>query len=166
MIRIASRNLPRTALALAALVLSSTTLLAAAPAAAAEMSAPAKALAAIDEQWSKSTQSRDGAKIAAFYSQDAYVNPPGAKRVVGRAAAQQVWAAMFVDPSFKISWQVTTADVSKSGELGYVTGAYEYSFKGKDGSLVKATGKYLEVWQKQADGSWKCSHDMWNADAP
>jgi ketosteroid isomerase-like protein len=136
------------------------------PTLAAEMSAPAKALAALDAQWSKAAQSRDGAKVAAYYSEDAHLNPPGDKLVVGRAAAAKLWSAMFVDPTFKISWTSSSVDVSKSGELGYVTGAYEDSFKGKDGKLVKETGKFLEVWQKQADGSWKCIHDMWNSDAP
>jgi ketosteroid isomerase-like protein len=27
-------------------------------------------------------------------------------------------------------------------------------------------GKYLAVWKKQADGSWKCVADMFNTDLP
>jgi len=148
-----------------ALVLLAATLLPTASIAAAEMTAPVKALAALDAQWSKTAQTRDGAKIAAYYSEDARLNPPGDKLVVGRAAAAKLWSAMFVDPSFKISWTASHVDIAKSGELGYVTGSFEDSFKGKDGKPVKETGKFLEVWQKQADGSWKCIHDMWNADA-
>lgn len=82
-----------------------------------------------------------------------------------RPVAGCIAAEWSVDQSFRISWQATQVDVSKSGELGYVTGSHEDSFKGKDGKLVKETGKFLEVWHKQADGSWKCIHDMWNADA-
>jgi ketosteroid isomerase-like protein len=163
MIHTPVRFASRSALALAVLAL-----LGVAPAthaADAAMSAQAKALAALDAEWSKTTQSRDAAKVAAYYAEDAHLNPPGNKLVVGRAAAQKLWAAMFVDPSFKISWTGAHVDVAKSGELGYVTGSYEDSFKGKDGKLVKETGKFLEVWQKQADGSWKCIHDMWNGDA-
>ena len=25
-------------------------------------------------------------------------------------------------------------------------------------------GKYVEVWEKQADGNWKCGTDTWNSD--
>ena len=27
-------------------------------------------------------------------------------------------------------------------------------------------GKTLEVWKKQADGTWKCVADMWSSDLP
>jgi ketosteroid isomerase-like protein len=31
---------------------------------------------------------------------------------------------------------------------------------------VADRGKYLAVWKKQADGSWKIEADMWNSDLP
>jgi ketosteroid isomerase-like protein len=31
--------------------------------------------------------------------------------------------------------------------------------------MVVQKGKYLCTWEKQADGSWKAAHDMWNSDA-
>jgi ketosteroid isomerase-like protein len=34
------------------------------------------------------------------------------------------------------------------------------------GTSVNDRGKYLEVWKKQADGTWKCVMDMWNSDLP
>jgi ketosteroid isomerase-like protein len=27
-------------------------------------------------------------------------------------------------------------------------------------------GKYVEVWEKQPDGKWKCGTDTWNSDMP
>jgi ketosteroid isomerase-like protein len=27
-------------------------------------------------------------------------------------------------------------------------------------------GKYVEIWKKQPDGSWKCAVDMFNSDLP
>jgi ketosteroid isomerase-like protein len=55
--------------------------------------------------------------------------------------------------------------VSKSGDLGFTSGTYEDSFRGPDGALVTEKGKYLCTWGKQADGTWKAIHDMWNTDA-
>jgi ketosteroid isomerase-like protein len=34
------------------------------------------------------------------------------------------------------------------------------------GKPVNDRGKYLEVWEKNANGSWKCGADIWNSDIP
>jgi ketosteroid isomerase-like protein len=82
---------------------------------------------------------------------------------IGRAAAEKVWAAYLADPSYKISWKTTHAEVT--GTLGYTAGTYEDSFKAADGKTVRGKGKYLCVWKKQIDGTWKAIHDMWNTDS-
>jgi len=41
----------------------------------------------------------------------------------------------------------------------------ELPFRRPDGTLIRGGGKYLCVWQRQADGSWKAVHDMWNTDS-
>ena len=121
-----------------------------------------KVLAQLDDDWSKAAGTRDAAKVATFYADDAIAYPPGMPMAVGRAAAQRVWAAYFVNATFKISWKTDHAEVS--GDLGYTAGAYEDSYKGADGKVVTETGKYACVWKKQKDGSWKAIHDIWNAD--
>jgi ketosteroid isomerase-like protein len=32
------------------------------------------------------------------------------------------------------------------------------------GKPVNDRGKYVEVWEKQSDGKWKCGSDIWNSD--
>ena len=130
---------------------------------AADMDAAGKALAKLDDDWSKAAASKDAVKIAAFYADDAIAYPPGEPMAMGRAAAQKVWAAYFVEPTFTIAWKTTHAEVN--GDLGFTSGTYEDSFKGADGKMVHEKGKYLCVWKKQKDGSWKAIHDMWNGDA-
>jgi ketosteroid isomerase-like protein len=34
------------------------------------------------------------------------------------------------------------------------------------GKPIADHGKYLEIWRKQGDGSWKCIVDMFNSDLP
>lgn len=130
-----------------------------------DMDETAKALVRLDEEWSKTAATRDADKVAAFYSEDAVVYPPDAPVVEGRAAAKKVWAGYFADPNFvKISWKSTHAEIAKSGEFGFTSGTYEMSLKGADGKPATEKGKFLCVWKKQADGTWKAVHDMWNAD--
>lgn len=125
----------------------------------------ARSLTRLDDDWSKAAATRNAKLVAAFYADDAIAYPPNAPACQGRAAAEKAWAAYFVEPTFTISWKTLHAQVSESGELGFTSGSFEDSFKGPDGKLVSEKGKYLCVWKKQKDGSWKAIHDMWNSDS-
>jgi uncharacterized protein (TIGR02246 family) len=128
----------------------------------AEMSAEAKALAKLDDDWSAAAATRDAKRVASFYAEDAIAYPPNEPVAVGRVGAEKVWAAYFADPSYNLSWKTMHAEVA--GALGYTAGTYEDSFKGPDGKKIQGKGKYLCVWKKQSDGTWKAIHDMWNTD--
>ena len=125
--------------------------------------AEAKALAKLDDDWSAAAATRDAKRVASFYAEDATAYPPNEPGAVGRAGAEKVWATYFADPTYKLSWKTTYAEAT--GALGYTVGTYEDSFKGPDGKTVNGTGKYLCVWKKQNDGTWKAVHDMWNTDS-
>jgi len=127
--------------------------------------AEAKALAKLDDDWSKAAATRDADKVAAFYAEDATAYPPNEPVCVGREAARKVWAAYFAEPTFTISWKTDHAEVASSGEIGFTAGTYQDSFKGPDGKMVHEKGKYLCVWKKGKDGAWKATNDMWNSDA-
>ncbi len=129
-----------------------------------KIAADARVLVKLDEEWSKAAQTRNADLVASFYAEAAVAYPPGEPVAVGRSAAKKVWAAYFSEPTFAISWKTERAEVAKSGDLGFTSGTYEDSFKGPDGDLVRETGKFLCIWRKQADGSWKAVHDMWNSD--
>ncbi len=55
-------------------------------------------------------------------------------------------------------------NVWSSGDLAYEIGTYtiDMSMPGMD--AWKDNGKYLTVWQKQSDGSWKIKAETWNTD--
>ena len=127
-----------------------------------DMSAEAKALAKLDDDWSAAAATRDAKRVASFYAEDAMAYPPNEPMAVGRAGAEKVWAAYFAEPTYNLSWKTTHAEVN--GALGYTAGTYEESYQGPDGKTVAGKGKYLCVWRKQSDGTWKAVHDMWNSD--
>ncbi len=132
---------------------------------AAEGDANAKTLAQLDEDWSKAAATRDADRVASFYAEDARVYPPHEPIAIGPPAAKKVWAAYFADPTFSISWKTVHAEVAKSGEFGYTAGTYEDSFQRPPGKVVSEKGKYVCIWKKQTDGTWKVVHDIWNTDA-
>ncbi|PZR76914.1 MAG: DUF4440 domain-containing protein [Chthoniobacterales bacterium] len=114
-----------------------------------------------DDQWSKAAAAKDVEKTISFYSNDAIVLPPNAPAVTTKEGIRELWKN-FLDSLSTISWKTTRVEAAKSGDIAYLTGTYE--MMGKDGT--KDRGKYLEVFKKQADGSWKCGADMFSSDLP
>jgi ketosteroid isomerase-like protein len=118
----------------------------------------------LDAKWSKAAAAKDVEKTIAFYSDDAVVLPPNATTAATKEAIQNGWKAMLTSPGIIITWQPTRVQVGKGGEMAWVSGAYELTMNDANGKPINDRGKYLEVWQKQTDGNWKCAADMWNSD--
>jgi len=125
----------------------------------------AKILTKLDEEWSKAAAAKDIEKIVSYYADDAVAYPPNEPVATGKAAAKKAWAAILALPDVSISWKTTHAEAAASGDLGFTSGASEVSVKGPDGKPVSQKGKYVCIWGKQKDGSWKAIHDIWNSDA-
>ena len=136
-----------------------------AAAAADTMSALEKALRDADAQWSAAAEAKDLDKTVSFYSADAIVLPPNTPAITTKDGIREMWKG-FLDSVTSISWKVTRVEVAKSGDMAYVTGTYETIAKEAGGGSPNDRGKYLEVWEKQPDGSWKCGADMFSSDLP
>lgn len=120
----------------------------------------------LDAEWSKAAGAKDLDKTVSYYTDDALILPPNMPAIQGKQQARAMWQGMFSVPGFGGGWKVTRVEVARSGDLGYVTGAYELSETDASGKPMVDKGKYLEIWKKQADGSWKCVADMFNTDLP
>jgi ketosteroid isomerase-like protein len=70
------------------------------------------------------------------------------------------------DPARTLAWQPLLVEVSKSGDLGYSIGSYEARKTDASGTHVVGTGKYMTVWRRQKDGSWKVVFDSGVQDQP
>jgi uncharacterized protein (TIGR02246 family) len=129
-------------------------------------SAIKQALHDLDAQWSAAAAAKDVDKTVSFYSDDAIVMPPNAASATTKEAIRSAWKEMLTSPGAAISWKATKVEVAKSGDLACVSGTYEETTTDASGKPVKDRGKYVEVWEKQADGKWKCGTDIWNSDLP
>ena len=54
---------------------------------------------------------------------------------------------------------VTTVDLWLNGDTAYETGKYSYKYQEK-GKPVTEEGRYVTIWKRQSDGSWKIIADM------
>ena len=120
----------------------------------------------LDAQWAKAAAAKDVEQTIAYYSDDAIVLPPNATSAATKEAIRNVWKEMLAGPGLAITWKPTRVQVGKSGEMAWVSGLYELVTNDASGKPMNDRGKYLEVWERQADGTWKCRADTWNSDLP
>jgi ketosteroid isomerase-like protein len=135
-------------------------------ASAADNTAIEQALRDLDAQWSSAAGAKDLGKTVSFYSADAIVMPPNAPAATSSEAIRKVWQDLLASPGLVISWKTGKVEVAKSGDLACLSGAYELTINDASGKPVNDHGKYVEVWEKQSDGKWKCGTDIWNSDLP
>ncbi len=133
---------------------------------AADTTAIEQALRDLDAQWSASAAAKDLHKTVSYYSDDAIVMPPNASAATSSEVIRKVRQDLLASPGLVISWKTGKVEVAKSGDLACLSGAYELTVNDASGKPVNDHGKYVEVWEKQSDGKWKCGTDIWNSDLP
>ncbi len=105
----------------------------------------------------------DAAGVAAHYTDDAALLPPDAARVDGREGIQGVWQAL-IDADVR-DVALTTQEVDTFGDVANEVGTISATAPSEDGGRVPLAGKYVAVWKRGGDGTWRLHRDIWNFDA-
>jgi len=117
-------------------------------------------LLATDRAWAAAAKAGDIDEVVSFWSADARLAMPGQPTLVGKAALREMVERDFAAEGFEISWEPEGAEVG--GALGYTWGHNESTMLDEQGDPVTTRGRYLTVWRKQRDGTWKCVMDFIN----
>ena len=112
--------------------------------------------------WAAAVAAGDLERALSYWTDDAVVLPPDQPAVVGKAAIRNFVMSAFAIPGFSISWQPERAVLSIHGDMGCLIERNETTFNDEAGTLQTQRGKAVTIWQRQADGSWKCVVDTWN----
>jgi uncharacterized protein (TIGR02246 family) len=124
-----------------------------------------EAIDAANARFMDAAKRGDTTVIGALFAEDAVVmmsNQPAARGVDG---ARKVFAGMFA-PSTVKEFSLKTEDIVAGGDLAVETGSYEMTLQPSGAKEMKDKGKYVTVWKRQADGSWKIIRDIGNSDLP
>ncbi|MGI8812991.1 MAG: DUF4440 domain-containing protein [Pyrinomonadaceae bacterium] len=78
--------------------------------------------------------------------------------VPDKAKAKEYWSGRGESRSL-LSWAPNYADLSSNGLLGYTTGNWEFSAKGKD-DAPSAFGDFVTLWQRNSNGEYKFVVDI------
>jgi uncharacterized protein (TIGR02246 family) len=124
------------------------------------------AIAAIDKKFMDDVNRGNAAAGAAAYTDDAIVMPPNHSPLEGKQAIEKYLAE--IGSQLQASnFQLSILEVDVQGDTTIVRGAFSNSFtvRGPDAPM-EDQGKTLNVWKRQADGSWKLHRDIWNSNMP
>ena len=113
----------------------------------------------LNDVWAAAFNKGDAAAVAALYTEDAYVLPPGSEMVKGRAAIEAFWrqAAQQLTAAKLTAGDVLPLGPEAAREIGTVT------LKTRSQPPQEVVGKYVVVWRKTG-GDWKLAADIWNTD--
>ena len=136
-----------------------------APAKAPDTSADVAAINALAAREIAAFVAVDTAGLDAVFAQDAIVMPPGEAALQGRAAAK-AWAQALGD-QYTLGGEYTGSDVIVSGDWAVhrFTGRLSMTPKA-GGETISEAVKGVHVLQRQPNGSWVITQDVWNTDQP
>jgi ketosteroid isomerase-like protein len=126
-----------------------------------------QALRDADSAWALAWSSKDLDKAVAGYADDATVLDPNLPAITGRDNFRANLKPFFADKNFAIHWDAVKVDVAQSGDLGYTRGTLTYTITdASTGQPFTDRAKYLTVWKKQPDKTWRVVEDTYNSDLP
>jgi uncharacterized protein (TIGR02246 family) len=126
-----------------------------------------QAVKEVEAAWIKAMAAKDADKFASYLAEDACGLYPGAGILNGKEAIKAAFAPYFADPNFSLTFESTRAMASKGGDMVYSQGTYTITMTNpKTKKPMTDKGKYLTIYTKQADGSWKAVADTYNSDSP
>lgn len=112
---------------------------------------------ALDSGVAQAINAGDAAAVAAHYTEDATILPPGVGRMDGKEAIQGYWQAG-IDAGLR-NVSIVSSSVDVLGESSVTVG----TLTGKMGD-AELTGKYIVIGKK-SEGGWQILRDIWNFDA-
>ena len=121
------------------------------------------AIAAASRTFSAAFMAGDTATIGALYTEDAVLLPP-----TGNVQGNDRIRAFFAPAEGRrqIAHTLTSESLLIDGDLAIDIGRWESTTQ-RDGAEARTSSeRYLVVWQRQADGSWKLAYDAWHWPRP
>ena len=117
--------------------------------------------------WVSTAKTHDFARLASILCDDIILMPPNDTSLFGKDEVIEWFKEYF--SNFHISnLTPTERDVFiASDKVAIENWTYVVAIKPIDGSdKIRDDGRFLTIWKKENDGTWKISHSIWNSIRP
>ena len=123
------------------------------------------AIAAFNERYLAAINNEDIAALSALTTEGHIMLMPNRPPLVGKAANDEVNGRVFEQFDFDESWAPVETVVA--GDWAYQRGTFTtVATPRAGGQALTFTGNFLRIYQRQPDGSWRMTRDMFNSDRP
>ena len=113
------------------------------------------AIQALNQQWEKGFENHDLAGLTALFTEDCVRMPQGGPATVGRAALEAAYRQDFAEVwKTRAKVRLNAQQVTIFGDYAFARGA-DTLLEDQDGRQVGETGKWLFIYRRQPDGTWK-----------
>lgn len=110
---------------------------------------------------------RDADRVAAHYTDDGNLMVPNAPVMTGKNDISQGMKGAFNDPNWSLHLEPVQVEVAKAGDMAYTRGNYVLTATDPASKLaVTEKGRFVTLFRKGGDGSWKATQHISNPEAP
>lgn len=115
---------------------------------------------AINKKFMDAASQADAAGMAAVYTENGQVLPPGGETVTGKEAIEAFWQGTLETLGLKFV-QLNTVELEHFGNSAYEVGqALLYG----EGEQLLAEVKFVVIWKRE-NGEWRWHRDIFNMNA-
>jgi ketosteroid isomerase-like protein len=116
-----------------------------------------KAVQEGNRRFGAAVKSKDYVGLAALYTADAKLLPPDAPIITGRMAIMDFWTKAAAALELQ-GITLKTLDLDASQDTAWEIGEALLEL-----GTAHMTVKYVVIWRKGHDGSWRLHRDIWNS---
>jgi ketosteroid isomerase-like protein len=96
-------------------------------------------------------------------SDDAVLMPPNGAPIVGKSAIGS-WNESMADQFRIASYSSVDDEVIVAGDWAFRRASFDWTVvPARGGQTLRDSGKYLIVYRRHPDGSWRVARDIWNS---
>lgn len=127
--------------------------------------ADAEAIKGVNDHFLAGLNDGDLAACLAVVADDVVMLAPNHPTATGKAAVESWFRTIFDQFTIEETW--SSEELVVAADWAFNRGTYSGTFTPKaGGEPVQEEGKYIWILHRQADGSWKYAHSIWNSDNP
>jgi ketosteroid isomerase-like protein len=122
-------------------------------------------ITAFNERYLQSINEEDIATLSSLTTDGHVMLPPNSEPVVGKSANDAMNGGAFQRYNFSETW--TPVETVIDGNLAFQRGTFTTIATPKgDGDRLEVNGSFLRIYQRQPDGEWRMTRDMFNSSTP
>jgi ketosteroid isomerase-like protein len=122
-------------------------------------------ITAFNERYLQSINEEDIAALSSLTTDGHIMLPPNSEPVVGKAANDAMNGGAFERYDFSETWSPVETVVD--GDLAFQRGTFTTIATPKsEGDRLEVAGSFLRIYQRQPNGEWRMTRDMFNSSTP